>query len=438
MRAIWLIALLLQASTTAAESASLDEVLSETGQRYRNMLIRSDRMYLDATLDVYVQALLDDLNPSGTVLVDIVDDVEPYALAVPANLIVVSTGLLLRTASVHELRGLLAHELAHHLERHHERQWRMAREEESKLLNRVPWIGARRRASTMNDFSHLLELEADAGAVSLLRAYDSGQGLLDLLGRLQSEAEGESAILQERLESLNAQTNGAFVAESDDEARYREVTKQVRSHALGELLRRRQFAVIERLKNEPILATHGEPPVAAPLSQGLDERVPLEVQAPLSVGTSSAILMDGWALDVPRDWQRVRRDGAVVITRDGAALHRIDARCMAPSRAFYALGEPAAEQVSDRVAQVVADVLRQVQDFRGRVAVAGSLATVIGELGYVEISYRDARGLEHVVTSAHVFDGAYFCELRWFTPRRHFHQRDRATFLAMLRSLRRQ
>ena len=42
-----------------------------------------------------------------------------------------------------------------------------------------------------------------------------------------------------------------------------------------------------------------------------------------------------------------------------------------------------------------------------------------------------------MVTSAHIYDGVYFCELRWFTPRRHFYDRDQPTVVAMLRSWRR-
>ena len=384
-------------ATTAAVADRADGLagLRAAGARYLMGLERSERVVSDRGLQRYLQETIATLDANSDVSVRIVRDHRAYALAVPDDVIVLSTGLLLRIADQSELAGALAHELAHHAESHHRQQWENALSTDESPLNRIPWFGPRRRSAALSNFSEKLELAADAKAAAYLRDSDSGRGLWRLLSRLRGES---SPAVQKTVDTRLAALRAIWVGtnqsgDSNSDARFAAATAGVRRTALRDLLDRQQRPLVERLRVDPALAIHwpdlatGDS-VAEQLIEADQLTAPPESHA---TPTSRLTLLDGWTLDVPRSWHRVRTGDGVALTRDGSRLHRIDARCAAPSRAFHSLGQPASSVPSERMAQLRADLLVQLDDFHAEPVQLARFEVAVGEGGWVSVEYRDAR-----------------------------------------------
>lgn len=428
--------LLTSASAAAITDASLATGLRASGDRYFLHLERSGRVVADRDLNQYLDGLLVRLQPPAALSVHVIRDTRPLALALPGDRILLSSGLLLRVRDEAELSVVLAHELAHHVEQHHVEQLQTRRDADGSVWNKVPWIGPRRRAAALAGFGEDMEVAADNFAV---RRTGEAVALRRVLARLRADAPRSlAASIERRMRALDRYADELPLERTQPPSpRFLQTLRTVRLEAVDDLRLRRDRETMRTLRDDRTLSglmQHLEDiKEVSPSTAWLEDHplTPLRQENPVAFE-----LMDGWTFSAPRTWQQRPIVDGVSLSLDGSLLHRIDVRCVAPSRAFVALSETIAEDPGTRRAQVLADLLLQIDRFHGFPVHTQSGVDASEQQGWVQIGYADVRGIEHVVTSAFEYDGAYFREVRWFTPKRHFYARDLATVAAVADSWR--
>ncbi|HWE24364.1 MAG TPA: hypothetical protein VG496_10550 [Myxococcales bacterium] len=138
----------------------------------------------------------------------------------------------------------------------------------------------------------------------------------------------------------------------------------------------------------------------------------------------------GYAIRFPRGWLWLGDRDAVVASRDGLYLQRIDAfqqtvgRPMGGTRKTISMG-----MLPQEVADVVQDALVSSPEMQGVTILENAPAPLDGHPGFrLEVAYKDRDGLRmrSILCGALVGDLLY--ELSYTAPERHYFDRDLETF----------
>lgn len=146
--------------------------------------------------------------------------------------------------------------------------------------------------------------------------------------------------------------------------------------------------------------------------------------------TGGRFLSEGYAVDLPRQWFRLRNVNYLLMTRDGTALQSLTiSRLPANVRLPHTKRTLAEDMLQLEVAEAVLDDLA-FDENKGHLTVCSSdPAFVGGEPGFrLELTYRDRKDLQYRMVAYGVLSGNWFYALQYEAPERYYFSRDAADF----------
>jgi len=154
--------------------------------------------------------------------------------------------------------------------------------------------------------------------------------------------------------------------------------------------------------------------------------------------TGGHFLSEGYAVDLPRQWFRLRNVNYLLMTRDGTALQSLTiSRLPANVRLPHTKRMLSEDMLQREVAEAVVDDLA-FDENKGHLMVRSSRPAFVGGVpGFrLELTYRDRKDLQYRMVAYGVLSGSWFYALQYEAPERYYFGRDATDFERIVRSFR--
>jgi hypothetical protein len=145
-----------------------------------------------------------------------------------------------------------------------------------------------------------------------------------------------------------------------------------------------------------------------------------------------------YTVELPRGWVRLGEGDAVVASREGLFLQRIDVFQQAVGKPLGGTRKAvSATMLPQELSELVQDALASSQGIQGFTVVENAPAVLSGQPGFkLVVIYKDMDGLPMRSVLYGALFGQFLFELSYSAPERHYFDRDLPTFEQVLSTFR--